>query len=56
MSQHSAHAYIALGSNLNNPKAQVKLALAALSELPNSRLIKASSLYKTAPIGYDASK
>jgi 2-amino-4-hydroxy-6-hydroxymethyldihydropteridine diphosphokinase len=51
-----AHAYIALGSNLQDPKHQVKLALEALKQLPNSRLIKTSSLYKTAPIGYEASK
>jgi 2-amino-4-hydroxy-6-hydroxymethyldihydropteridine diphosphokinase len=49
-----ANAYIALGSNLQNPVRQVQSALAALSRVPHSLVIKASSLYKTAPIGYEA--
>ncbi len=43
-------AFVALGSNLDNPKVQVKQALVALSNLPDTRLIKQSSLYQTAPI------
>lgn len=43
-------AFVALGSNLDNPKVQVKQALVALSNLPETRLIKQSSLYQTAPI------
>lgn len=43
-------AFVALGSNLENPKAQVEQALVALSQLPETRLVKQSSLYQTAPI------
>ena len=45
-------AYIALGSNLDDPAAQVTAALAALAALPQSRLCAQSSLYRTAPVGY----
>lgn len=43
-------AFIALGSNLQDPVFQVRKALSALSALPKTQLIKTSSLYKTAPI------
>jgi len=45
-------AYIALGSNLADPIAQVRTAIAALETLPQTQVIKVSSLYRTAPIGY----
>lgn len=45
-------AVIALGSNLQNPAGQVRAALAALAAHPHIRLIRASSLYATAPVGY----
>lgn len=48
----NALAYIGLGSNLNEPERQIKLALQALAQLPNSSLIVASSFYRTAPVGY----
>ena len=44
-------AYIALGANLADPAAQLIAALAALRNLPQSRLLRASSLYRTAPVG-----
>ncbi|HNZ57536.1 MAG TPA: 2-amino-4-hydroxy-6-hydroxymethyldihydropteridine diphosphokinase, partial [Methylophilaceae bacterium] len=44
------HAFIALGSNLADPILQVKSALVALSHIPETRVIKHSSLYRTAPI------
>jgi len=47
-------AFVALGSNLANPITQVKSALAALEKLPNTHVLKKSSLYKTPPIGYEA--
>ena len=47
-------AYVALGSNLQNPVLQVKNAFVRLNQLPNTSLIKASSLYLTEPLGYDA--
>jgi len=43
-------AFVALGSNLENPKAQVERAILALNLLPQTRLLKQSSLYQTAPI------
>lgn len=45
-------ACIALGSNLDNPEQQVRIALCALAGLPLTRLIAASSLYRSAPVGY----
>ena len=44
-------AYVALGANLVDPVAQVRAALVALSQLPDSHLLRASSLYRTAPVG-----
>ena len=44
-------AYVALGANLADPAAQVRAALTALTQLPQSRLLRASSLYRTAPVG-----
>ena len=46
-------AFIALGSNLQNPQAQVKRALHSIANTAHIQLIQASSLYKTAPVGYD---
>lgn len=43
--------YIALGANLADPNAQIRAALAALAGLPASRLLYASSLYRTTPVG-----
>ncbi len=45
-------AYIALGSNLDNPKMQIQDAFAELDEIEDSRLLQASSLYASAPWGY----
>lgn len=44
-------AYIGLGSNLNNPAQQVRTALAELHQLPQTRLVRSSSLYVSAPLG-----
>ena len=44
-------AYVALGANLGDPVAAVQAALAALAGLPESRVVRASSLYRTAPVG-----
>lgn len=43
-------AYVALGANLGDAAQSLRDALAALNRLPGSRLLKASSLYRTAPI------
>jgi 2-amino-4-hydroxy-6-hydroxymethyldihydropteridine diphosphokinase len=45
-------AFVALGANLDDPQAQVQSAIAALGELPRTRLVRASSLYRSAPVGY----
>lgn len=45
-------AFVALGSNLQDPFLQVKNAFIALEKLPKTKLINASSLYITVPIGY----
>jgi 2-amino-4-hydroxy-6-hydroxymethyldihydropteridine diphosphokinase len=45
-------AYIALGANLGDPVRQVRAGLAALAALPHTRLLRASSLYRSAPVGY----
>ena len=45
-------AFIGLGSNLEEPQAQIMRALQALGELPQSRLAACSSLYRSAPVGY----
>lgn len=44
-------AFVALGANLEDPAAQVRAALEALAALPRVRLVRASSLYRTAPVG-----
>lgn len=46
-------AFVALGSNLEDPIQQVKTAFAALERIPHTRVTQKSSLYQTAPIGYD---
>lgn len=43
-----------IGANLGDPVAQVRRAVAALAGLPETRLVAASSLYRTAPRGYAA--
>jgi len=44
-------AYVALGANLGDPRATVLAAFAALANLPESRVARCSSLYRTAPVG-----
>lgn len=44
-------AYVALGSNLGNPKQQVLDAMDALAKLPATRLLQRSHLYCTPPWG-----
>ncbi|ENG6061740.1 2-amino-4-hydroxy-6-hydroxymethyldihydropteridine diphosphokinase [Vibrio cholerae] len=44
-------AYIAIGSNLGDPVAQAQLAIQQLTLIPKSRLIAASSLYSSTPMG-----
>jgi 2-amino-4-hydroxy-6-hydroxymethyldihydropteridine diphosphokinase len=44
-------AYVALGSNLDHPLAQVERAFAALEQLPSTRLYVRSSCYRSRPFG-----
>ena len=44
-------AYIGLGSNLEDPVLQLKTALQELDQLPQTRLLQASSLYSSKPVG-----
>jgi 2-amino-4-hydroxy-6-hydroxymethyldihydropteridine diphosphokinase len=43
--------YIGLGSNLQSPRQQLRDALGALAQLPDSRLHAVSSLYGSDPLG-----
>jgi len=45
-------AFVGLGSNLADPVAQVSRALVALGSLPKTRVVRSSSLYRSAPVGY----
>lgn len=44
-------AFIGLGSNLNQPAAQIERALAALAALPDTELRRRSGLYGSRPMG-----
>jgi 2-amino-4-hydroxy-6-hydroxymethyldihydropteridine diphosphokinase len=44
-------AYVALGSNLDDPRMQVVRALEALGSLPATRCVLRSSLYRSPPFG-----
>lgn len=44
-------AYIGLGSNLENPRAQVELAFTELAALPDCELLAKSALYSSTAIG-----
>lgn len=46
----TARAYVGLGANLGNARAALAAAAAALAELPATRLVGLSTLYRTAPI------
>jgi 2-amino-4-hydroxy-6-hydroxymethyldihydropteridine diphosphokinase len=44
-------AFVALGSNLGDPQRQMDDAVSALARLPDTRVVKRSSLYRTQPWG-----
>lgn len=46
-------AYVGLGANLDDPATQVEYAFDELSRLPDTFLAARSSLYVSAPVGYD---
>ena len=45
-------AHVAIGSNLDDPRAQVLGAFDELGRLPHTRVVRKSSLYRSAPLGY----
>jgi 2-amino-4-hydroxy-6-hydroxymethyldihydropteridine diphosphokinase len=47
-------AYVGIGSNLDDPRAQVLGAFEELDRLPHTRVVRRSSLYRTAPVGHEA--
>jgi 2-amino-4-hydroxy-6-hydroxymethyldihydropteridine diphosphokinase len=47
-------AYVGLGANLDDPARHVRGALDELAALPRTRLLRRSSLYRSAPVGYAA--
>ena len=49
--QHWAPVYVALGSNLNMPARQVDAAFGLLADIAGTRLIRRSSLYRSAAFG-----
>ena len=51
MKKITSQAFIALGSNLENPISQIQQAFDELKQLPGTHLISHSSLYKSAPVG-----
>jgi len=44
--------FVALGSNLDDPPAQIRRALQSLAAMPETRLVSRSSLYRNPPVGY----
>jgi len=50
-SPHWWPVYVGIGSNLHSPESQVRQAIAALAELPDSVLVSASALYRSSPLG-----
>lgn len=52
MTPVSRKACIALGANIGDPLRQIEAGFAALAELPGTRLLSRSSLYRSAPVGY----
>ena len=48
---HWRPAYVGIGSNLDDPRAQVLRASGALAQLPRTRHVLTSPLYRTQPLG-----
>ena len=49
-----AEAFVGLGANIGEPETQVLRAIEALAEVPGTRVLAASSLYRSAPVGVGA--
>ena len=48
----TVRAAIALGSNIQDPEAQVRRAFDEIADLPRTHVLARSSLYRTEPVGY----
>ena len=48
----AAEAFVGLGANLENPSQQVRQAVSELDAIEHTRVLVASSLYRSAPVGY----
>ncbi|HWQ39645.1 MAG TPA: 2-amino-4-hydroxy-6-hydroxymethyldihydropteridine diphosphokinase [Burkholderiales bacterium] len=46
-------AFIGIGANLDDPIGKVRIALNEIDRLPATRVVRRSSLYRTAPVGYN---
>jgi 2-amino-4-hydroxy-6-hydroxymethyldihydropteridine diphosphokinase len=46
-----ATVFIAIGSNLNDPVGQAQRGINALAEIPHTRVVSASQLYSSSPMG-----
>lgn len=47
-----SRAIVALGGNLDRPAARLLKVMAELDDLPRTQLMRVSSLYRTAPVGF----
>ena len=45
-------AYVGLGANLEQPRRQLEQALQELDRLPQTRLVRRSSFYRSTPLGF----
>jgi 2-amino-4-hydroxy-6-hydroxymethyldihydropteridine diphosphokinase len=52
MARVPAEAFVGLGANLENPVQQVSRAMTELDGIEHTRLLAASSLYRSDPVGY----
>jgi 2-amino-4-hydroxy-6-hydroxymethyldihydropteridine diphosphokinase len=44
--------YVALGANLGEPRRQLETAIEEIKQLPETQFVRASSFYRSAPVGY----
>ena len=51
MTSSLVRAYVGLGSNLNDPNAQIRSAMSALDAIPGTCCVAYSSLYRSKPLG-----
>ncbi len=49
--RHWWPAYVGIGSNLDSPEEQVRQAITALNDLPDTIVVSESGLYRSAPLG-----